>query len=92
MLERTGLDFEFTDAGCCGMAGSFGIAVDRYDTSIRIAGYALLPKVRASSDDTPLLANGFSCREQIRQCTGRQLLDLAEVLRMAQQESSHGPH
>ncbi|MBW3551594.1 MAG: 4Fe-4S dicluster domain-containing protein, partial [Proteobacteria bacterium] len=83
MLERTGLDFEFTDAGCCGMAGSFGFSADRYDTSIRIAEYALLPKVRAASGDTLLIANGFSCREQIRQCTGRQPLDLAEVLRMS---------
>ncbi len=79
------------------MAGSFGFAADRYDTSIRTAEYALRPKIRAASADTLLLANGFSCREQIRQCTGRQPLDLAEVLRMSlhgaapAQRSASGP-
>ena len=96
VLERTDLDFEFTHAGCCGMAGSFGFAADRYDTSIRIAEDALLPKIRAASDETLLLANGFSCREQIRQSTGRMPLDLSEVLQMALHQappSRHqGPH
>ncbi|MBW3551778.1 MAG: FAD-binding oxidoreductase, partial [Proteobacteria bacterium] len=92
VLGRTGLDFAFTDAGCCGMAGSFGFARDRYPVSLVIAEDALLPKVRAAGEDVLLLANGFSCREQIRQCTGRQALDLAQVLRMGLHDQPSAGH
>ncbi|SKA11668.1 FAD-binding and (Fe-S)-binding domain-containing protein [Novilysobacter spongiicola] len=87
VLERAGVDFAFSNAGCCGMAGSFGFAEDRYEVSLQIAEHELLPKLRQTPDETLLMANGFSCREQIRQLTGRHALDLAEVLQMAIAES-----
>jgi len=69
------------DSGCCGMAGSFGFEADHYDVSMKIGELVLLPAVRASAPDTIIVADGFSCREQIAQATGRRALHLAEFLR-----------
>src|SRR6185436_8306130 len=81
-LASLGLDVEVLDAGCCGMAGSFGFeAGQKYELSLQIAERKLLPAVRAAPDRL-LVADGFSCREQIRQATGRSPLHLAEVLRL----------
>jgi Fe-S oxidoreductase len=80
LLRKTGLDVRMLDAGCCGMAGSFGFARDTAALSIAIGELRLLPAVRAAPADTLLVADGFSCREQIAQCTGRHALHLAEVL------------
>jgi Fe-S oxidoreductase len=82
-LEKLGLDFEILDSGCCGMAGSFGFEKDHYDISIEIGEQVLLPAVRRAAPDTLIIANGFSCREQIAQTTGRQAMHLVEVMRMA---------
>ncbi|MBA2475366.1 MAG: FAD-binding protein [Actinobacteria bacterium] len=83
LLEQTGLDFELLDAGCCGMAGAFGFERgEHYDVSIKAGEQVLLPAVRAAADDTLVIANGFSCREQIVQTTGRRALHLAEVLQL----------
>ena len=65
------------------MAGSFGFEHDRYDISLAIGELELLPAVREAAADTLVVADGFSCREQISQCTGRHALHLAEVLRLA---------
>jgi hypothetical protein len=65
------------------MAGSFGFERRHYDVSLGVGELALLPAVRAAAPDTLLVADGFSCREQIAQATGRRVLHLAEVLRMA---------
>jgi Fe-S oxidoreductase/FAD/FMN-containing dehydrogenase len=81
LLRRLGLDVEVLDAGCCGMAGSFGFEKDHYDISVKIAERALLPAVRRADADTLIVADGFSCREQISQLAGRQPLHLADVLR-----------
>jgi FAD/FMN-containing dehydrogenase/Fe-S oxidoreductase len=81
LLERMGLDFEILDSGCCGMAGAFGFERDHYETSIACGERVLLPAVRAAGPETLVLADGFSCREQIAQATGRRALHLAEVLR-----------
>jgi Fe-S oxidoreductase len=87
VLSKLGLDFYAPAAGCCGMAGSFGFEHDKYDISLAIGEMELLPAVRAASPDTLIVANGFSCREQISQCAGRRTLHLAEVLQMAISQS-----
>jgi FAD/FMN-containing dehydrogenase/Fe-S oxidoreductase len=83
VLRKLGVAFHAPAAGCCGMAGSFGFEHDRYDISLAIGELELLPAVRSAAADTLIVADGFSCREQISQCTGRHALHLAEVLRMA---------
>jgi len=82
-LKKIGLDFEHLDSGCCGMAGAFGFEARHYDISMRIGERVLLPRVREAARDTLIVADGFSCREQIEQATGRQTLHLAQVLQMA---------
>ena len=62
------------------MAGAFGFEANKYELSRTIAERGILPKIKATSEDTVLLANGFSCREQIEQLTGRRTLHLAEYL------------
>jgi FAD/FMN-containing dehydrogenase/Fe-S oxidoreductase len=86
LLDRTGLDYELLDSGCCGMAGSFGFERDHYAVSMAVGERVLLPAVRAAPADTLIVADGFSCREQIAQGTGRRALHLAELLRMAMQD------
>ena len=84
LLRRLDVDFELPDSGCCGMAGSFGFERDKYAVSLRCAERALLPAVRAAAPDTLIVADGFSCAEQIRQSdAGRAPLHIAEVLQMA---------
>ena len=83
LLKRTGLDFEVVDSGCCGMAGSFGFEAAKYDVSVKIGERVLLPAVRRADPDTLIIADGFSCFQQIEGLTGRRALHLAEVLQMA---------
>ena len=83
LLSRLGLDFKVLDAGCCGMAGAFGFEADHYEVSLAVAGQALLPAVRAAGPEVLILADGFSCREQIGQLTGRGARHLAEVVAAA---------
>ena len=68
------------DAGCCGMAGSFGMTVDRYDLSMRIGEDRLFPAVRETPSGTVIVSDGVSCREQILEGTGREARHLAQVL------------
>ena len=83
LLRRIGIDFQAPAPGCCGMAGSFGFEHDKYEISAAIGELELLPAVRKAPADWLIIADGFSCREQIRQGTGRHALHLAEVLQMA---------
>lgn len=83
MLKKLGLDFEILDSGCCGMAGSFGFEREHYDVSVQIGELVLLPAVRKAAAETIIVADGFSCREQIAQCTSRRALHPAEVMAMA---------
>jgi Fe-S oxidoreductase len=83
VLRKIGLDFEHLDSGCCGMAGAFGFEEKHYEISMRIGERVLLPRAREAAADTLIIADGFSCREQIEQSTGRRALHLAEVLQMA---------
>ena len=83
ILQRLGLDFEILDSGCCGMAGGFGFEKQHYDISMQVGQRVLIPAIKNSSPDTLIIANGFSCREQIIQTTGREVLHLAQVVNMA---------
>jgi FAD/FMN-containing dehydrogenase/Fe-S oxidoreductase len=83
VLHRLGVNFTSPAPGCCGMAGSFGFEHDKYDISMAIGELELLPAVRQAPPDWLIIADGFSCREQIAQGTPRQALHLAEVLQMA---------
>jgi FAD/FMN-containing dehydrogenase/Fe-S oxidoreductase len=78
-----GIDFEQLNSGCCGMAGAFGFERTHYEMSIACGERVLLPKVRDAKPETIVVADGFSCREQIAQTTRRQALHPAEVMRMA---------
>ena len=71
------------DSGCCGMAGSFGFEAPKYQVSMACAERVLLPAVRAAAGDTLVIADGYSCREQIVQSTGRPVVHIAEVLDLA---------
>jgi Fe-S oxidoreductase len=88
LLRRIGIDCQSPAPGCCGMAGSFGFEHDKYDISMAIGELELLPAVRKAPSDWLIIADGFSCREQIAQGTGRHALHLAEVLQMALDPSS----
>jgi FAD/FMN-containing dehydrogenase/Fe-S oxidoreductase len=83
VLRRFGVDYQMPAPGCCGMAGAFGFEKEKYDVSLAIAELELLPAVRKAPADWLIVTNGFSCREQITQSTGRKTLHLAEVLQMA---------
>jgi Fe-S oxidoreductase len=87
-LERAGVRCDIPDAGCCGMAGSFGFEKEKYDVSMACAERVLLPALRAADDSTLVIANGFSCREQVEQATGERPLHLAQVLAMALRDRS----
>ncbi|MGA8763304.1 MAG: FAD-binding and (Fe-S)-binding domain-containing protein [Candidatus Sulfotelmatobacter sp.] len=92
VLGRMGIDFQSPAPGCCGMAGSFGFERDKYEISMTIGELELLPAVRRAPSDWLIIADGFSCREQIAQGTPRRALHLAEVLQMALRDSGEpGP-
>ncbi len=80
LLRRMGASVESPDAGCCGMAGAFGFEADKFAVSQAIGERVLLPAVRKAGRDTLIVADGFSCREQIVQATGREAIHVAEVL------------
>jgi glycerol-3-phosphate dehydrogenase subunit C len=75
-------EFEFIEASCCGMAGSFGLEAEHADISMRMAELDLLPALRAEPAAT-ILANGFSCRHQIREGVAREPVHVALLLRDA---------
>ncbi|HLK03862.1 MAG TPA: FAD-binding and (Fe-S)-binding domain-containing protein [Candidatus Acidoferrum sp.] len=83
ILSKIGLKYEVLESGCCGMAGAFGYEKEKYGISQACGERVLLPRVRTASEETLILADGFSCREQIEQATTRKTLHLAEALRMA---------
>jgi len=82
VIDKLGLKAEFLNSGCCGMAGSFGFESDKFDVSVAIGERVLLPKVRSADQSTVIIADGFSCREQITQHTNRNALHLAEVINL----------
>ena len=78
-----GFEFEIVDASCCGMSGSFGLEAEHYEASQRMGELALLPAVRAAAPDAPIVADGFSCRHQIHDGTGREAVHVAVLLARA---------
>jgi FAD/FMN-containing dehydrogenase/Fe-S oxidoreductase len=91
VLRRLAVDFTAPAPGCCGMAGAFGFEKDKYEISKAISELELLPAVRQAPTDWLIVADGFSCREQIAQGTDRHALHLAEVLQMALREDTETP-
>ncbi|MBV8322110.1 MAG: FAD-binding protein [Hyphomicrobiales bacterium] len=77
------LAVETVDSSCCGMAGAFGYGADTFDVSLKMAELSLLPAVRKAEADTLILADGTSCRHQIKDGTGREALHVARVLAMS---------
>ncbi len=80
VLRAAGAHVE-TIAGCCGLAGNFGMERGHYEVSVAVAEHTLLPALRAAPEGTLLLADGFSCRTQADQLAGWPALHLAELLR-----------
>jgi Fe-S oxidoreductase len=78
-----GADVAEVDAGCCGMAGSFGFEAEHYELSMSIGELRLFPAVRAEPEDTIIAATGVSCRQQIAHGTGRPARHPLEIIRQA---------
>ncbi len=83
LYERLGLDYEILDSGCCGLAGSFGFEREHDEISRRIGERRLMPSVRETPAETLLIADGFSCKTQIEQLTGRRATHTAEAIASA---------
>ena len=75
-----GLEVETVPSSCCGMAGDFGYRAESYDASMAMGELSLLPAVRAAPADALIVADGVSCRQQIRDGTGREARHVAAVL------------
>ena len=82
LLRKMGADLQSIDSGCCGMAGPFGFEKEKYAVSQAVGERVLLPAVRKTPADALIVSDGFSCREQILQATGRKALHLAEVMQL----------
>jgi Fe-S oxidoreductase len=80
LLKSLPLACDVLDGGCCGMAGSFGFEAEKYELSMRIGERGILPRIREAGAGTAILADGFSCREQIEQATEFKTLHLAQLL------------
>jgi Fe-S oxidoreductase len=78
-----GADLHSIDSGCCGMAGPFGYEKDKFEVSQAVGERVLLPAVRKTPADALIVSDGFSCREQIFQATGKRALHLAESIQVA---------
>jgi Fe-S oxidoreductase len=80
LLRQAGADVQMIEAGCCGMAGPFGFEAEKFEVSRTIANQQLLPAIEGASADTLLVADGFSCREQIEQLSHKHAIHFAEAL------------
>ncbi|WP_051981121.1 FAD-binding and (Fe-S)-binding domain-containing protein [Paraburkholderia bryophila] len=86
LLNKLGVTWKLLDTGCCGMAGSFGFNAEHHALSEKIGEDTLFPAVReatAANAETIVLTNGFSCREQIEQGTGRHAMHIAQLAQRA---------
>jgi FAD/FMN-containing dehydrogenase/Fe-S oxidoreductase len=77
------LAVETVESSCCGMAGAFGYGADTVDVSLKMAELSLLPAVRKAEADALIVADGTSCRHQIRDGSGRAAMHVAQVLALA---------
>jgi len=80
LLRKAGAHVEMIDTTCCGMAGPFGFEADKIEVSKAIANLGLMPAVTAVDAMTLIVADGFSCREQISQLSQREGMHFAEIL------------
>ena len=87
ILAAMGVTATWLDSGCCGMAGSFGFDPRHEEISANVGELVLLPAVRKAPKQAFILTNGFSCREQIHQKTGRQVVHFAELLKIAHERA-----
>ena len=79
LLEAAGAEVTRL-AGCCGLAGNFGVEKGHYDVSVAVAEQHLLPAVRGAAPTTAILADGFSCRTQLADLSERRGIHLAQLL------------
>jgi Fe-S oxidoreductase len=77
------LAVETIESSCCGMAGSFGYHAETIDVSLAMGELSLLPAVRNAPADAIIVADGTSCRHQIKDGTGREAIHVAQVLAMS---------
>jgi FAD/FMN-containing dehydrogenase/Fe-S oxidoreductase len=92
LLEKMGVEVETLQAGCCGLAGSWGFEAGHHEVSMTCGEQGLLPKVRELDEETIVVADGFSCKTQIEQGgTGRRALHVAQVLKLAREHGASGP-
>jgi FAD/FMN-containing dehydrogenase/Fe-S oxidoreductase len=83
LMRAAGAELEVLDAGCCGMAGAFGYDRDHFEISKQIGARVLFPAIDHAPPDAIIVADGFSCRSQIRHfCPSRTPMHLAEVLNL----------
>jgi FAD/FMN-containing dehydrogenase/Fe-S oxidoreductase len=84
LLSRAaGAQLEVLDAGCCGMAGAFGYEREHFEVSKAIGARVLIPAIDKAPPDAIIVADGFSCRSQIRHfCPSRRPMHLAQVLNL----------
>ena len=75
-----GLEVQTIESSCCGMAGAFGYQAETYEISLAMGELSLLPRVREAEAATLIVADGFSCRHQIRDGTKRAAIHVAEAL------------
>jgi len=80
LLRKAGAQVEMIETTCCGMAGPFGFEADKIEVSKAIANLGLMPAVHAAGPMTMIVADGFSCREQIDQLSNREAMHFAEIL------------
>ncbi len=83
LLRKMGIEVQTLDSGCCGMAGPFGYDEDKFALSQAIGERVLLPAARQAAAETLIISDGFSCREQIEQLTGRHAVHVAEAIDLA---------
>jgi Fe-S oxidoreductase len=88
LIDKAGLQRLPIEPGCCGMAGNFGF--EHYDVAQAVGERAILPAVRAAPPEAIVLADGFSCRTQIVQSTGREALHLAQLLARPHEPETEG--
>jgi FAD/FMN-containing dehydrogenase/Fe-S oxidoreductase len=91
LMQEMEMKVRILSDGCCGMAGSFGFEEHHYDVSAKVGEHALLPAVRQAGLREVIIADGFSCREQISQMSERHGMHIAEVLQLAINQGPAGP-
>lgn len=79
LLASTGADV-VTLGGCCGLAGNFGVEKGHYEVSVKVAEHDLLPAIKAAGPEAIILADGFSCRKQVKDLEGSDAMTLAQLL------------